>query len=104
MTHTTAVINMRTIKERCNIDQDGCWIWTKTASGNQSPYWATYVVGERKRINVGLLRVVAELSGYEVPPPRHHIKQTCGKIMCLNPECLNLPYKGSMFSQLIFGK
>ena len=106
MIQTTAVINMRTIKERCEVDADGCWIWTRTAAGakNNRPYWATYQLGQRKRVNVFLPRVVAELSGMDVPPKGHHVRTSCEKLMCLNPECLNLPFKGSMFSQLISQK
>lgn len=106
MISTTAVINMQTIKERCEVDADGCWIWTRTAAGekNNRPYWATYQLGQRKRVNVFLPRVVAELSGMESPPKGRPLKMACGKLMCLSPQCLILPFKGSMFSQLISKK
>lgn len=106
MTNTTAIINLRTIKDRCEVDKDGCWIWTRTAAGakNNRPYWATYQLDQRKRVNVFLPRVVAELSGMDAPPKGRPLTMACGKLMCLSPECLILPFKGSMFLQLISSK
>ena len=103
MIYTTAIINLQTIKDRCEVDADGCWIWTRTAptAKNNRPYWATYEQGTRKRINVFLPRVVAELSGYELPPKGFHVRAICGKPMCLNPACINLPRKKNVFSKLI---
>ena len=100
MTYTTAIINLQTIKARCEIDKDGCWIWAMGTIGNKRPYWATR--GEHgKRINVFVPRAVAELTGREVPRG-HHIKPMCGKTMCVHPECLHLPKPASgMFSQLL---
>lgn len=98
MMFTTAIINTKTIVARCVEDQDGCIIWQGSVIQGK-PYWATYDQ-EGKRVNVNVVRIVAEEAGHTIRRGRQ-IKRTCGKFLCVNAECMHLPKSMGMFSQLI---
>lgn len=98
MIRTTATINLDTIKARCTIDADGCWIWTR-GTINGRPYWASCDTN-KKRVNVHVMRAVASLIGVKIEPKKQ-ATSICGKPLCVNPDCLRRPTAYGMFSQLV---
>ena len=98
MTYYTAIINMDTVKARCEVDLDDCWIW----QGSQIqgvPYWATYDENG-KRVNLHVGRLVCQMSGITVPARKKFIR-ICKKHDCVNPEHFHFPEKMGMFTQLL---
>ena len=98
MTYTTAIINLETIKARCDVNESGCWVWTMRKIKG-APYWSTYNdKGERVAVHVG--RAAAEESGIHVPPKKKFVR-TCGNSSCVNPEHFHFPKSMGVFSQLL---
>jgi hypothetical protein len=59
--YTTAIINLNTIRDRCEVDDKGCWVW-QGSKIQGAPYWSTY--GEDgKHLRLGVARLVVELDG-----------------------------------------
>lgn len=76
------------IKARCFIDDDGCWIWRGGASKGVPRVYAPnhQKPGSPKESQVGRRAVWNVATGKPIPDGKR-IYGTCGKSLCLNPEC-----------------
>jgi hypothetical protein len=74
------------IKDRCFIDDDGCWIWRGGKSGGVPKVYAPNFSkpGAPMESQVGR-RAVWQIVNNKPIPPCHRVYKTCEKARCLNP-------------------
>lgn len=71
------------LTEHVRIDEDGCHIWAGSVASGGYPV----VTWFRKKYLARRLLLI--LTGRNIPP-RHTVFATCGKRLCMNPDCLRV--------------
>lgn len=85
--------DLETMRNRCRIDEDGCWIYAGQVTRERSKKSASvYIRQLEKTLSIGSA-VHYIKTGRPTPKGWGNIAQ-CGKALCMNPECRKLMRPG----------